>query len=168
GRSTVIRSQQTHLTNALCNAMMNAANTTICVFNAGAIRLDDQLMGTITQYDILRCLPFPTNIISLRVTGSVLVKALNRGLMNIHTGMFISYTGVQYDVRQEKWFLQSNHQPLDDESLVLTIVSIPYFMQNTELKYSSQMLAKHSTMTRAFIKYLEKIYTKTPNGFPQQ
>ncbi|CAF4730068.1 unnamed protein product, partial [Rotaria magnacalcarata] len=40
GRSTVIRSQQTHLTNALCNAMMNAANTTICVFNAGAIRLD--------------------------------------------------------------------------------------------------------------------------------
>ncbi|CAF3497477.1 unnamed protein product [Rotaria socialis] len=168
GRSTVIRSQQTHLTNALCNAMMNAANTTICVFNAGAIRLDDQLMGTITQYDILRCLPFPTNIISLRVTGSVLVKALNRGLMNIHTGMFISYTGVQYDVRQEKWFLQSNHQPLDDESLVLTIASIPYFMQNTELKHSSQMLAKHLTMTRAFIKYLEKIYTKTPNGFPQQ
>ncbi|CAF1542307.1 unnamed protein product, partial [Rotaria sordida] len=80
GRSAVIRAQQTHLTTALCNAMMDATNTTICVFNAGAIRVDDQLMGIITQYDVLRCLPFSANLISLRVNGTTLVKVLNRGL----------------------------------------------------------------------------------------
>ncbi|CAF1221895.1 unnamed protein product [Adineta ricciae] len=160
GRSAVIRSQQTHLTRALCNAMIDVANTTICVFNAGAIRLDDQIMGTITQYDILRCLPFPTNIISVRVNGVTLVKALNRGLMNINTGMFISYTGLEYDAVLEKWFLHPHRQPLDDENLILTIATIPYFVQNTELKHAYDHVATYKTMTRAFIDYLEKIYVK--------
>ncbi|UJR13761.1 hypothetical protein I4U23_000771 [Adineta vaga] len=160
GRSAVIRSQQTHLTRALCNAMMDVANTTICVFNAGAIRLDDQIMGTITQYDILRCLPFPTNIISIRVNGLTLVKALNRGLMNINTGMFITYTGVEYDATLERWFLLPHRQPLDDENLMLTITSIPYFIHNTELKHASEHIATYITMTRAFIDYLEKIYVQ--------
>ncbi len=140
---------------------MNATNTTICVFNAGAIRLDDQLMGTITQYDILRCLPFPTNIISLRVNGLTLVKALNRGLRNINTGMFITYAGVEYDVVLEKWFLQSNRQVLDDDNLILTIVSIPYFINNTELKHGLENLTIYTTLTAAFIDYLGKIYANT-------
>lgn len=142
---------------------MDVTNTTICVFNAGAVRLDDQLTGTITQYDILRCLPFPTNIISLRVNGLTLVKALNRGLMNINTGMFISYAGVEYDSQLEKWFLLPKRQPLDDEKLILTIASIPYFINHTELKNLSEQLATSTTMTRAFIDYLEKIYTKNNN-----
>jgi 2',3'-cyclic-nucleotide 2'-phosphodiesterase (5'-nucleotidase family) len=33
--------------------------TTIGPFNSGAIRIDDILRETITQYDILRTLPFP-------------------------------------------------------------------------------------------------------------
>lgn len=140
---------------------MEAADTKICVFNAGAVRLDDQLMGTITQYDILRCLPFPTNIISLRINGLTLIKALNRGLMNINTGMFISYAGVEYDAVLEKWFLLPNRRPLDDENLILTIASIPYFIHNTELKYASQTLTTHKTMTIAFIDYLGKIYANT-------
>jgi 5'-nucleotidase len=161
GRSAIIRSQQTYLTRALCNAMMDVTNTTICVFNAGAIRLDDQLMGTITQYDILRCLPYPTNITSLRVNGLILVKALNRGLRNINTGMFISYAGIEYDALEEKWFRQSDRQPLDNENLILNIVSIPYFIHNTELKHASKGLITYTTLTVAFIDYLEKIYAKT-------
>ncbi|CAF2996313.1 unnamed protein product [Rotaria sp. Silwood2] len=163
GRSAVIRAQQTHLTRALCNAMMDAANTTICVFNAGAIRVDDQLMGTITQYDVLRCLPFSADVISLRVYGSTLVKILNRGLMNANTGMFISYAGVEYDSREEIWYLQQNRQPIDNENLILTIVSIPYFIQNTELKHSSEDFTTYTTITRAFIEYLEKTYEKKPH-----
>ena len=160
GRSAVIRSQQTYLTRALCNAMMNVTNTTICVFNAGAIRLDDQLMGTITEYDILRCLPFPTNIISLRVNGLILVKALNRGLMNINTGMFISYAGLEYDANLEKWLLSATREPLANENLILTIVSIPYFIQNTELRHATADFLTFKTMTQAFIDYLEIIYGK--------
>ena len=81
--------------------------------------------------------------------------------MNINTGMFISYTGLEYDATVEKWFVRPNRQPLDDANLILTIVSIPYFIHHTELKHSSEHLVTYTTMTRAFIDYLEKIYTKT-------
>ncbi|CAF0739568.1 unnamed protein product [Rotaria sp. Silwood1] len=160
GRSSIIRSQQSHLTRALCQAMMNATNTTICVFNSGAIRIDDQIMGTITQYDILRCLPFVSSLVTIHVSGSSLVKVLNRGLMNINTGMFISYAGLEYDPTAEKWYLQSNRQLIHDENLQLTIVSIPYFFDNTDLKFSATILNTYTTITRAFMNYLERTYPK--------
>jgi len=145
---------------------MDATNTTICVFNSGAIRIDDQLMGTISEYDILRCLPFTANLITIQVNGSTLVKILNRGLMSINTGMFISYAGLIYDAKQEKWYLESNRQSLDDDNLQLIFVSIPYFYHNTDLKYSSEILKAYTTMTRAFIDYLERTYTKTIHRKP--
>lgn len=160
GRSAVIRSQQTHLTQALCQSMMDVTNTSICAFNSGAIRIDDQLMDTITEYDILRCLPFAADIISVRVNGSTLVKALNRGLTGINTGMFVSHVGVEYDPTVEKWYLRSNRRPLDDDKLELTIATIPYFQMNTVLKQSSYIVKTYSSLTRAFIEYLERTYPK--------
>jgi 2',3'-cyclic-nucleotide 2'-phosphodiesterase (5'-nucleotidase family) len=160
GRSAIVRSQQTHLTRALCQAMIDVSNTSICVFNSGAIRIDDQLMDTITEYDILRCLPFAANIITIKVNGSNLVKALNRGLMSIHTGMFVSYAGLEYDSFGEKWYLQSNRQLIDDKTPELTITTIPYFQQNTLLSTSSKRVNTYNTMTRAFIDYLQRTYTK--------
>jgi 2',3'-cyclic-nucleotide 2'-phosphodiesterase (5'-nucleotidase family) len=147
--------------------MMDATNTTICVFNSGAVRIDDQLMGTISEYDILRCLPFTTNLITIHVNSSILVKILNRGLMNINTGMFISYAGLIYDAKQEKWYLESNKQSLDDDDkLQLIFVSIPYFYHNTDLKYSSEILKTYTTMTKTFIDYLERTYPKTIHHKP--
>jgi hypothetical protein len=166
GRSAVIRSQQTHLTRALCQAMMDESNTSICVFNSGAVRIDDQLMGTITEYDILRCLPFAADIITVKVTGATLVKALSRGLMSINTGMFVSYAGLEFDPVAEKWYLQSNRQSVDDENLELRIVSIPYFYHNTVLKASSELLNTSTTITRAFITYLERTYPKPTHRRP--
>jgi 2',3'-cyclic-nucleotide 2'-phosphodiesterase (5'-nucleotidase family) len=140
--------------------MMDATNTTICVFNSGAIRLDDQLMGTITEYDILRCLPFAANLVTVHVNGSLLVKVLNRGLTQINTGMFVTHAGVEYNAKTEKWYLESNQQLVDDENLQLTIVSIPYFVHHTELKTSSKMMHTSTLITRAFIDYLERTYGK--------
>jgi hypothetical protein len=140
--------------------MMAATNTTICVFNSGAIRVDDQLMGTITEYDVLRCLPFASSLITVHVNSSMLIKVLTRGLMSINTGMFISYVGLEYDATKEKWFLQSTGQSLADENLRLTIVSIPYFFHNTDLKHAATISETSITMTRAFVNYLERTYPK--------
>lgn len=161
GRSAVIRAQQTDLTRALCSAMMVATNTSICVFNSGAIRIDDQLTGTITQYDILRCLPFAANLITIRTSGTSFTKVLNRGLMNIHNGMFISYAGLEYNAVSETWYLESTRQLVDDANLQLTFVSIPYFFNKTELQQSATLLNTYMPITKAFITYLEHIYKKT-------
>ncbi|CAF0753263.1 unnamed protein product [Adineta ricciae] len=165
GRSAIIRSQQTHLTRALCYSMMNATKTNVCVLNSGAIRVDDQLMGTITQYDILRCLPFPTNLITVNINGSSLVKVLNRGLNQINTGMFVSYAGIEYNSTTEKWYLESTQQLLDDEHLQLNIVSIPYFYYNTDFKSTSVISKNFTSMTKAFIDYLERTYGKDKNHY---
>ena len=146
--------------------MMDASNTSVCVFNSGAVRIDDQLMDTITEYDILRCLPFAADIVTVKVTGATLVKTLTRGLMSINTGMFVSYAGLEFDPLEEKWFLPSNRQPLDDENLELRIASIPYFYHNTALKTSSELLNTHTTITRAFINYLERTYPKSTHHKP--
>ena len=140
--------------------MMDASNASVCVFNSGAVRIDDQLMGTITEYDILRCLPFAADIITVKATGATLVKALNRGLMSINTGMFVSYAGLEFNPVEEKWYLESNRQPIDDENLELTIVSIPYFYHNTVLKANAELVNTYITITRAFINYLERTYPK--------
>lgn len=140
---------------------MEATNTTICVFNAGAIRIDDQLIGTITQYDILRCLPFAASLVTIRVNGSVLLKVLSRGLSNINTGMFISYAGIQHDTVADQWFTNDKQQLIEDNDTQYTIVSIPYFYHNTALFNSSTILGTHTTLTKAFITYLERVYKKT-------
>ena len=157
GRSANIRASQTHLTRTLCESMMVATQTNISILNSGAIRIDDQLMGVITEYDILRCLPFPAHLITVKTTGATLVKTLTRGLTLINTGMYVSYAGIVHNANEDKWYLQSTGQALDDENLELEIVTIPYYHTNSFLK-QSPVLQNHSTITRAFIDYLEKLY----------
>ncbi|CAF2739923.1 unnamed protein product [Rotaria sp. Silwood2] len=52
GPSSIIPSQQSHLTRTLCYAMIDATYTGICLFKSATISIDDQIMGRITQYDI--------------------------------------------------------------------------------------------------------------------
>ena len=140
---------------------MEATNTRICVFNSGAIRIDDQLMGTITQYDILRCLPFAADLVTIRVNSSILLKVLNRGLDSINTGMFISYAGIEYNSITEKWYLKSNRQFIENNNLQLIIVSIPYFVRHTHLKHAKIMSETGITIARAFIDYLGRRFKTT-------
>ena len=161
GRSASIRARQTHLTKALCDAMMFTTKTNVALINSGAIRIDDQLMGVITEYDILRCLPFPANLIIVKTTGATLVKALIRGQAMINTGTYVSYAGLIHNLTEEKWYLQSTGQPLDDENLEVEIVTIPYYQMNSVLKDASTVLKSYSSITRAFIDYLERIYKKS-------
>lgn len=139
---------------------MFATNTNVSIINSGAIRIDDQLMGIITEYDILRCLPFPADLITIKTTGAALVKALTRGSTLVNTGMYLSYAGIVYNPKEEKWSLQSNGQPLDDDNLQLEVATIPYCHTNSLLKQTSTILKTHSKITRAFIDYLERIYKK--------
>jgi len=64
GREKSIRYGQTNLGMMITRAMMYACPQTDCaVLNSGSIRIDDQLTGDITQYDILRTLPFGGSIV---------------------------------------------------------------------------------------------------------
>ena len=65
-----------------------------------------------------------------------------------------------YDAVEEKWLLQENEQPVDNESLILTTASIPYFLHNSVLKHPSEIFTTRTTLTAASIDHLEKFMEK--------
>lgn len=96
GTDETVRSGSTRLTDVIAAGMLRAApGTQVAVFNSGSIRIDDALPpGELTQYDILRVLPFGDNVVSASMTGSLLLKVLNQGRANTGTGGFLQTAGV--------------------------------------------------------------------------
>ncbi|CAF4224926.1 unnamed protein product, partial [Rotaria sordida] len=88
----------TLLTAAICETMLLLTvenKTTIRIINGGRVRIDDILRETITQYDILRVVPFPDRVIVLCVPGQLLAQVLTTGMSFKGYGMFIAYTRVK-------------------------------------------------------------------------
>jgi 5'-nucleotidase len=99
GRETIIRSQPTRLTALIADAMRHEAKTDLSVFNAGSIRIDDVLLpaGAITQYDVIRVLPFGGAVVRATFTGALLSRVLQIGERNRGTGGFLHYAGIVRD-----------------------------------------------------------------------
>ncbi|CAF1493184.1 unnamed protein product, partial [Didymodactylos carnosus] len=111
GRSTSVRNFPTLLSNYSCECMVKETEsngTIIGLSNSGSIRVDDVLTGIITQYDVLRTLPFDNYVMSLSVPGALLSKVLTTGLSAIGSGMFVSYTGVHTNDNGATWLLNQD------------------------------------------------------------
>ena len=100
GRESSVRNRPTNLTDLVAEAMLAAAaaegGAQAAVFNAGSIRIDDVLPpGPLTQYDVIRVLPFGGDVVLVEMKGSLLTKVLDQGLANQGTGGYLQKTGVQ-------------------------------------------------------------------------
>jgi len=68
----------------------------LSLFNAGAIRIDDAVpVGPITQYDVIRMLPFGGKTVDVRMRGELLSRVLAAGERNIGSGGFLQRTSVE-------------------------------------------------------------------------
>jgi len=99
GREAVVRNQPTRLTNLIAEAMQHEARTDLSIFNAGSIRIDDVLLpaGAITQYDVLRVLPFGGAVVRATFTGALLSRVMQTGERNRGSGGFLHYAGITRD-----------------------------------------------------------------------
>jgi 5'-nucleotidase / UDP-sugar diphosphatase len=94
-RESAVRNRSTNGTTQILEAMRNEAKTDIAIFNAGSIRLDDRLLpGPVTQYDIIRVLPFGGKVLKATFTGALLKRVLDIGVTNRGTGGFLHSVGV--------------------------------------------------------------------------
>ncbi len=64
------------------------------VLNAGSIRVDDILTGTLTELDIVRMLPFGGSANEIEIRGSLLQKMLDAGEKNAGKGGYLCRTGI--------------------------------------------------------------------------
>lgn len=98
GTEESVRSRSTNLTQLIAEAMLAAApGMEIAVYNGGSIRIDDTLPpGPLTEYDIIRILPFGGKIWSVSMKGSLLKRALDQGVLNSGNGGYLQTSGVSF------------------------------------------------------------------------
>ncbi len=96
GREETIRYGQCALGYLIANAMYDVSpGADLAFFNSGAIRIDDELKGEITQYDIIRVLPFGGKILQVEMKGSLLKQVLETGANNKGSGGYLQMFGVE-------------------------------------------------------------------------
>ena len=125
GREGPVRSSSTNLTRLITDAMLFAApQAQASIFNAGSIRVDDVLHPPVTQYDILRTLPFGGGIRELDVTGALLLQVLEAGRKNSGTGGYLQHGNIRFDESAAAW--EINGVKID--SLTAYRIVVPDFL----------------------------------------
>lgn len=93
GREDIIRQDTSNLTNIVVAAMEKAApEADLVMINSGAIRVDDILEPPVTQYDIIRTLPYGGHIMEVDMKGSLVTQVLDAGIKNRQNGGFLQYS----------------------------------------------------------------------------
>lgn len=111
GREAIVRNREGKLTQIIANAMQHEAGAEIGIFNGGSIRIDDVLQaGPVSEYDIIRVLPFGGKVLKVLMDGALIARVLDTGLGNQGTGGFLhSSDGMKRD--STGWSL--NGAPID-------------------------------------------------------
>ncbi|GAB1544715.1 5'-nucleotidase C-terminal domain-containing protein [Scytonema sp. NUACC21] len=113
GLESSVRNTSTNLTELIAKAMLQEVpDADLAVFNSGSIRIDDVIPpGPITQYDVIRILPFGGKVLAVEIDGALLQKVLNQGQANKGTGGYLQTTKVSQEANSRNGSRQN--QPLD-------------------------------------------------------
>ncbi|MEZ4474950.1 MAG: bifunctional metallophosphatase/5'-nucleotidase [bacterium] len=98
GREASVRNRTTELTTLLAEAVAaGGQEPQVALYNSGSIRIDDTIpAGTaVTEYDVLRILPFGGLVVTVTLTGEVLSRTLDAGLANRGRGGYLQTLGVE-------------------------------------------------------------------------
>lgn len=107
GRETEVRTKPTNLTRIVVAAMKEAVpEADIVVLNGGSVRVDDVVQLPVSQYDILRSLPFGGAISRVDMKGSLVIRMLEAGRKNEGIGGFLHYNeNLAYNAATNAWLL---------------------------------------------------------------
>lgn len=99
GLEESVRNQPTELTKIIAQGMLKEVPTAdLAIFNSGSVRIDDIIPpGAITQYDVLRILPFGGNVLAVEMTGELLKQVLDQGEKNRGKGGYLQTANISKD-----------------------------------------------------------------------
>ncbi|MBD1847180.1 bifunctional metallophosphatase/5'-nucleotidase [Cyanobacteria bacterium FACHB-63] len=114
GLEESVRNRSTNLTDLIAKAMLReVGDAELSIFNGGSIRIDDRLPpGTISQYDIIRILPFGGKVLSVEIPGALLKRVLDQGRANRGSGGYLQTANVEYN---DKTGWQIQGKPLESD-----------------------------------------------------
>ena len=108
GLEVSVRNQSTTLTDLITQGMITSTNNVadLAIINGGSIRIDDVLPpGKVTQYDVIRIMPFEGQVMLVEIRGSLLEQVLNQGLANKGTGGYLQTAGISQDETGQGWLI---------------------------------------------------------------
>lgn len=96
-REAIIRNGENGFTRLLTGAFHAAApEAHLALVNSGSVRLDDVLPpGPVTEYDVIRILPFGGKALVVEMTGALLTRTLEQGDANRGIGGFLLKDGAE-------------------------------------------------------------------------
>jgi 5'-nucleotidase len=172
GREPYIRTNQTNFTKLIVAAMEKASPTADAVIiNSGSIRVDDILHMPVTQYDIIRSLPFGGSIMEVDMKGSLLIKILDAGKKNRGSGGFLQYSpAITIDSITGTWAIRNNAL---DTGKVYKVAISDFLMTGGEANLEfltkdnpgivkmypvyTDLIDPRSDIRRAIIRYMEEM-----------
>lgn len=121
GLEASVRNQATNLTDLTANAFLHAyPEADLSLFNGGSIRIDDIIpAGAITEYDVIKIMPFGGNIDLVQMSGELIVKALNANQQNLGKGSFLHFANV--NPVNGQWLV--NNQAIDSKKFYKVVTT---------------------------------------------
>ena len=111
GRESMVRNQPGRLTDLITASFdREAGGVDVSILNGGSVRIDDVVQpGPVTEYDVIRILPFGGRVVRAAIDGALLRSILDTGVRNRGTGGFLHPRGVTRDANS--WMVGG--KPLD-------------------------------------------------------
>ncbi len=99
GRESTVRNQPGRLTDLITASFdRDAGGVDVAILNGGSVRIDDVVQpGPVTEYDVIRILPFGGRVIRAAIDGALLRSVLDTGVTNRGTGGFLHARGASRD-----------------------------------------------------------------------
>lgn len=96
GLEASVRNHPTVLTDLIAQAFLHAyPEADLSLYNGGSIRIDDIIpAGAITEYDVIKIMPFGGKLNLVQLSGDTLEKALNANTQNQGKGSFLHFANV--------------------------------------------------------------------------
>lgn len=113
GRESTVRARAGRLTDLITAALAReAGGVDVALFNGGSVRIDDVIQpGPLSEYDVIRILPFGGKVVRLTLRGSLLRSILDIGRENVGTGGYLHVNGATK--RETEWLVQGRALELD-------------------------------------------------------
>ncbi len=99
GTERTVRGGQCPLGSLIVESIASASSekSDAAIMNSGSIRVDDMLSKNLTQYDIIRVLPYSGKIFEVEMTGVLLKKLLETSEQNKGEGGYLQLAGIEVD-----------------------------------------------------------------------
>ncbi len=96
GMEASVRNGSTNLTRLVTKSGTDAFDgAELSIMNSGSIRIDDVIpAGIVTEYDVIRILPFGGEYSKVSMPGSLLKRTIEAGNKNIGSGGYLQYDNV--------------------------------------------------------------------------